>query len=155
VLIEEFKQEKVFWRQFTIATQIAERNDASVLPSLVDWLRHDDRHIRGNAAFIFARLGDVRGFQTITAILADRSNRPEGQGVGIAPSDGAYRVSRQIAADRYYAAHLLGDLRDPRARPVLVPLLKDPEASSVVPWALGQIGDKRAVGPLLEVLDEE
>ena len=61
----------------------------------------------------------------------------------------------QDAEDRYYAAHLLGDLRDPRAIPILVPLLKDKEVNSIVPWALGQIGDTSAVGPLLDALDED
>lgn len=154
-LVEQFKQEKVFWRQFTIAALIAERNDAGALPSLAEFLRHDDRHVRGNAAFIFARLGDARGFDTITTILTDQSDRPEGQGVPTASRNGGYRVSRQIAADRYYAAHLLGDLRDSRGISVLVPLLEDPEVKSIVPWALAQIGDRRAVGPLLNVLHQD
>lgn len=154
-LVEQFKSEKVFWRQFTIAKEIVDRRDPSVLPSLVTWLSHEDRHIRGNAAFIFGGLGDPRGFQVITEILADRSNRPEGQGIPGVAGDGRYRVERQIAADRYYAVHLLGDLRDPRAIPILVPLLKDPEVTSIVPWALGQIGDKRAIGPLLDALDDD
>lgn len=154
-LVEQFKQEELFWRQFSIAAKIAERNDPRVLPLLADWLSHDDRHIRGNVAFVFARLGDPRGFQALATILTDRSDRPEGQGIGRAPSDGVYRVSRQVAADRYYAAHLLGDLRDPRGVPVLVTLLNDPEINSIVPWALAQIGDKRAVAPLLDVLDQD
>jgi hypothetical protein len=29
------------------------------------------------------------------------------------------------------------------------------EINSIVPWALGEIGDKRAIGPLLDVLDDE
>ena len=153
-LVEQFKRETVFWQQFTIAEQIVERHDAAVLPALVTWLNHEDRHLRGNAAFIFARLGDPRGFQVITDILTDRSNRPQGQGISGGSGDGRYRVARQIAADRYYAAHLLGDLRDPRAIPILVPLLQDKEIGSVVPWALGQIGDRRAVGPLLDALDD-
>jgi HEAT repeat protein len=153
-LVEQFKREAVFWRQFTIAARVAERNDDRVLRSLVAYLTHDDRHIRGNAAFIFARLGDARGFETITTILTDRSDRPEGQGVAT-PSDGVYRVVSQIAADRYYAAHLLGDLRDPRGVSALVPLLNDPDVKSIVPWALAQIGARRAVGPLLNVLDQD
>lgn len=153
-LVEQFKSETVFWRQFTIAKEIVDRHDPSVLPSLVPWLSYEDRHARGNAAFIFGGLGDPRGFQVITDILTDRSDRPEGQGAAIASSDGRYRVARQIADDRYYAAHLLGDLRDSRAVSILVPLLKDPEVTSIVPWALGQIGDKRAVGPLLDALDD-
>jgi HEAT repeat protein len=92
--------------------------------------------------------------QVITDMLTDRSDRPEGQGLATASSDGRYHVERQIATDRYYAAHLLGDLRDPRAVPILVPLLKDKEVNSIVPWAFGRIGDKSAVGPLLDALDE-
>jgi len=154
-LIEQFRNEKVFWRQFTIAKQIVDRHDASVLPSLVSWLAHEDRHIRGNVAFMFGALGDPRGFHTIVDILTDRSDRPEGQGIPGVSSDGRYRVERQIRADRYYAAHLLGDLRDPRAVPILVPLLKDADVNSIVPWTLGQIGNKGAIGPLLDALDDD
>jgi hypothetical protein len=63
-----------------------------------------------------------------------------------------YRVEAQIATDRYYAAHLLGDLKDPRAVPELIPLLEDPEVNYIVPWALAEIGDKRAVIPLINAL---
>lgn len=62
-LVEQFKSEKVSWRQFAIAKEIVDRHDASVLPSLVGWLSQEDRHLRGNAAFIVAALGDARGFQ--------------------------------------------------------------------------------------------
>jgi HEAT repeat protein len=154
-LIEQFKNEKVFWKQIEIAKAIAGKRDATVLPPLADWLGHEDRHIRGNVAFIFASLGDPRGLQTIADILADRSERPLGQGIPTAASDGRYRVERQVAADRYYAAHLLGDLRDPRGIAVLVPLLDDPETQSIVPWSLGQIGDKRAIPPLIAALDND
>ena len=151
--IEQFKNEKVFWKQIEIAKAIADAHDASVLPPLGDWLAHRDRHIRGNVAFIFASLGDPRGLQTIADILADRSERPEGQGIASAPSDSRYRFERQVAADRYYAAHLLGDLKDPRGIALLVPLLDDPETRSIVPWSLGQIGDRRAIPPLIAALD--
>jgi HEAT repeat protein len=56
--------------------------------------------------------------------------------------------------DRYYAAHLLAELGDPQAIPVLAPLLKDADIDYKIPWVLGQIGDKRAVGPLLDILDD-
>jgi hypothetical protein len=154
-LVEQFKSEKVFWKQIDIAKAVAGKHDASVLPPLADWLRHQDRHIRGNVAFIFASFGDPRGLQTIADILADRSERSEGQGIPIAPSDGRYRFERQVAADRYYTAHLLGDLRDPRGIALLVPLLDDPETQSIVPWSLGQIGDQRAIPPLIAALDND
>jgi hypothetical protein len=154
-LVSRFKSEKVFWQQFLMAEQIVARHDASVIPSLLGWLTHEDRHLRGNAAFIVGRLGDPRGFQVIAEILADRSDRPEGQGIPGVTGDGRYRVARQIATDRYYAAHLLGDLGDPQGVPILVSLLKDPDVNYIVPWALGEIGDKRAVGPLVNALDED
>jgi HEAT repeat protein len=60
----------------------------------------------------------------------------------------------QIGADRYYAAHLLGDLKDPRGVPILVPLLKDREVNYIVPWSLGQNGDKSAIEPLIQTLSD-
>ncbi len=154
-LVEQFKNEKMFWKQMEIGKALAGKHDASVLPALADWLGHPDRHIRGNVAFIFASFGDPRGLQTIAEILADRSERPEGQGIPAPPGDGRYRYERQVAADRYYAAHLLGDLRDARGTALLVPLLDDPETQSIVPWSLGQIGDKRALPALIAALDNE
>jgi hypothetical protein len=123
-----------------VARQIVARGDSSVLTELVPFLSHDDRHIRGNAAFVFAGLGDNRGFDTIVAILNDDTYRPPGQGV---------------AADRYYAAHLLGDIRDPRGVPFLIPLLRDPDVDDIVPWALGEIGGAAAVQALIGTLDDE
>jgi len=101
----------------------------------VDWLSHEDRHIRGNVAFVFGGFGDPRGFQVITDILSDRSDRPH-PGVG----GGNRTLEAQIGQDRYYAVHLLGELRDPRAIPILIPLLKDADLNYKVPWALAQIG---------------
>ena len=149
-LVEQFQSENAFWRQFAIGQEIVERRDPHVLPILAAWLNHEDRHVRGNVAFIFAGLGDPRGFNVIVDILTDRSDRPRGVIGG-----GNWTLRAQIRSDRYYAAHLLGDLRDPRAVPILIPLLKDKEINAIVPWALGQIGDKRAVGPLIKTLDDD
>src|SRR5712692_5414736 len=119
-LLQQFETTTVFWRQFEVAKAIVAANDTSVLPKLQSWLTHEDRHLRGNAALVFAGLGDSRGFDVIAAILRDHFERPEGQGI----PGGRWSVQGQIRADRYYAAHLLGDLKDPRAVPILVPLLK-------------------------------
>jgi HEAT repeat protein len=50
---------------------------------------------------------------------------------------------------------LLGELGNREAIHGLVPLLKDPALNGKVSWALGQIGDRRAVGPVLDALDDE
>jgi HEAT repeat protein len=149
-LIQRFESTTVFWQQIEVAKEIVAAHDVSVLPKLQGWLTNEDRHLRGNAAFIYAGLGDRRGFDVIAAILGDHSGRPEGQGI----PGGRWSLHAQIRADRYYAAHLLGDLKDPRAVPVLVPLLNDTEVNYIVPWSLGQIGDGSAIQPLIQTLSD-
>ncbi len=150
-LLRQFESETVFWRQFEVAKAIVAANDPSVLPQLEPWLTHEDRHLRGNAAFIFARLGDSRGFDAIVAILGDRSERRK---VDHISSVGLPSIQGQIREDRYYAAHLLGDLKDPRAIPILAPLLTDRDVNYIVPWSLGQIGNPSAVTPLIGSLSD-
>ena len=150
-LLQKFEAESVFWRQFEVAKAIAAANDRSVLPRLEPWLTEEDRHLRGNAAFIFSRLGDARGFDVIVAILSDRS---EARAVHAISSVGRPYVQGQIREDRYYAAHLLGDLKDARAVPILVSLLKDPDVNYIVPWSLGQIGDRSAIPQLIGALGD-
>jgi HEAT repeat protein len=86
-----------------------------------------------------------------------RSWRPEGQGsaVVVRLHDAPYNAEPQIAADRYYAAHLLGDLKDARAVPILVQLLGDEEVNYIVPWSLAEIGDKHAAAPLIRTLADK
>lgn len=150
-LLDRFKQEPVFWRQFEIGKALAATGDRTVVGEIAPLLTHGDRHLRGNAAFVIGRLGDPRGFQTIAAILADQSTRGPGQGI----AGGKWSDTAQIRADRYYAAHLLGDLKDPRGIDLLVPLLNAPDLSWIAPWSLGEIGDKRAVAPLIKQLERD
>jgi HEAT repeat protein len=150
-LLRQFQGETVFWRQFEVAKAIVAANDTNVLPQLEPWLTHDDRELRGNAAFIFARLGDPRGFDVIVAILGDRSEDRKVQKIS---SVGLPDVQGQIIQDRYYAAHLLGDLKDPRAIPILVPLLTEPVVKDIVPWSLAQIGNRSAIPPLIRTLSD-
>ena len=112
----------------------------------------EDGHLRGNAAFVLARLGDPRGFETLAAILSDHAPRPIGEGVSGSTGPGRATVKQQISADRYYAANLLGRLKDQRGVALLVPLLNDPDVDSIVPWSLGRIGDRRAIQPLIAQL---
>jgi HEAT repeat protein len=156
LLLERFEQEPVFFRQLEIARQIVGLRDVAALPPMEAWLDHEDRHVRANAAYIFAGLDDARGFKVIDDILSDRSDRPLGQGIpGVAGNIQADRwwLRAQIEADRYYAVHVLGVLRDPRALDVLLPLLRDDEISHKVAWALGEVGDPRAIPALIGSLN--
>jgi HEAT repeat protein len=152
-LLGDFKNCGVFWQQFEIGKKIVALHDTNVLqsPILTDDLTNDDRHVRANAAYVFGVLGDERGFDTLQKILTDRSSRPEDI------TDDALHPSLrlQIEADRYYAVHVFGDLKDPRAVPILIPLLHDDEVNYIVPWSLGEIGDQRAIPPLIKTLDNK
>jgi hypothetical protein len=151
-LLHQFQISTTFWQQFKAAKALVAAKDASVLRHLEPLLAHEDRHIRGNAAFLFAGLGDPRGFDVIVAILDDRSEK---RAVDRISSVGRPWVQGQIREDRYYAAHLLGDLKDPRAVPSLVPLLSDPDVNYIVPWSLAQIGDRSAIPPLIALLSSQ
>jgi HEAT repeats len=61
----------------------------------------------------------------------------------------------QIASDRYYAVHVLGDLRDARAVQILIPLLKDKEVNYIVPWSLSKIGGDEAAQALMSTLSDK
>src|SRR3984893_7938571 len=151
-LLRHFEGERVFWRQFEVAKAIIAANDTSVLPQLESWLAHEDRHLRGNAASIFAELGAPRGFNFIITILGDRSEKREVHEIS---SVGRPWIQGQISEDRYYAAHLLGDLKDPPAIPVLVPLLNEPAVNYIVPWSLGQIAYRSAIQPVIATLSDQ
>ena len=150
-LLRQFEGERVFWRQFEVARAIVAANDKGVLPQLEPWLSHPDRHMRGNAAFIFGGLGDSRGFDVIVAMLDDHSGN---RAVEQISSVGLPWVQGQIREDRYYAAHLLGDLKDPRAIPILAGLLTDPDVKNIAPWSLAQIGNRSAIAPLIGSLSD-
>ena len=150
-LLDRFKAEKVFWRQFEIGQALAAAKARGAIAELESWLTHDDRHVRGNVAFVLGRLGDPRGFETIAQILADRGPRSVGQGT----AGGKWSVEAQIRADRYYAVHLLGDLKDRRGVELLVPLRDDKDVDDIVPWSLGEIGDARAIGPLIAETEQD
>jgi HEAT repeat protein len=147
-LLDEFEKTGVFWRHFEVAKQVVSTGDPRALQRLEPWLDHEDRHLRGNAAFVFAGLGDARGLETIGLMLTDRSAWPEGQGI----PGGRFSVAGQIRADQYYAVHLLGELKDLRAVDLLIPLLDDGKINYKVAWALGEIGDARATPPLMAAL---
>ena len=140
--VHRFQSEPVFFKQFEVAKHIVALRDPRALPALASGLNHEDRHIKANVAFIFAGFKDQRGLATLYGILDDRSDRPLGQGMGgVAGNISMDRwwLKSQIVADRYYAVHLLGELGDPAAIPVLERLRGDPEVGYKVPWALDQI----------------
>jgi HEAT repeat protein len=149
-LVKEFKTAEAIWRRFEVAKKLVARGDKSALPALESWLNKEDRPERCVAAFVFAGLGNGRGLEVIIAVLNDMSDRPV---TGAPP--GNWSLRERIRADRHYAVYVLGELKDKRVVPLLIPLLRDEGISFKVAWALGEIGDDRAVGPLIEALHDK
>jgi len=58
----------------------------------------------------------------------------------------------EVALVRWGVVEALGEIGDDRAVEPLIKALKDEDVRMVVLWALGNIGDERAVKPLIEVL---
>jgi HEAT repeat protein len=154
-LVERFEEPQYFFQQFDVAVAIVAARDRGVLPELEEWLRNEDRHVRANAAYVFAGFGDDRGLDTLFQILDDRTDRPLGQGItdlSFNPNADGWWIPSQIKADRYYAVHVLAGLRDGRTLGALLPLLDDPDVNYKVAWALGEIGDPRAIPGLIDAL---
>jgi HEAT repeat protein len=168
-LLRGFQNERVFWRQSEIGQEIVQRGDPRVLSVLQPWLKHDDRRIRGNVAYIFAEFGDARGLETLFEILDDiseqRTVRLDGIPSILMSTEESFEEARErvlkspaalrstIKSDRYYAVHLLGELRNPDAVEMLIPLLNDDDINYSVAWALEQIGDQRPIGALVKALN--
>ncbi len=49
---------------------------------------------------------------------------------------------------------MLGEIKNPRAVPALLPLLHDKDVNYAVPTALAKIGDKRAIAALIKTLGD-
>jgi hypothetical protein len=158
IRVQQFQNTHEFWMQLNVAREMVTQKDHSVLRSLTKYLQDEDRHQRANAAFVFAGLGDPRGFVVLTSILADRTDRGRGQClcvyIGIHSESGPpFNVQQQISADRNYATSLLSQLKDARIPPILISLLEDPEVNYTAVWGLADSGDPRAVDPLIRTLN--
>jgi HEAT repeat protein len=114
-------------------------------------IKSPDRSVRCNAGLVLARLGDDRGLAAVVAELNDAAPRPA---PGRTRSDGRPDVSGQVRQDRYYAAHVLGEMRDKRAVPALVATFGNPDLAYKAAYALSQIGDAAAVAPLRRLMGE-
>ena len=64
-------------------------------------------------------------------------------------------LSDPRAGVRAGVAAVLGKIKDPRAVPALLPLLGDRTVRDSAALALGELGDRRAVGPLIATIEAE
>ena len=120
------------------------------------YLRTEDRRRRCNAAFVLAGLGDERGVEILISELQDterglRALEEEARYVGPSPRDPRALGIQQVRSDRYYAALLLGELREKAAVPALIAATRDESINDRVATSLGEIGDVSAIPALREM----
>ena len=147
-LVRAFRSAKYFWQQGAMAKTLIEAGDPRIVQEIEDLLSHKQRCRRCNAGVVLAGLGDERGLQAIVAELRDTGPRAASE---VSPSS----KSDPVASDRYYAVHVLGQLGDKRAVPILLEYLNDETINYKAATVLGQLGDRRAIVPLKEMLEHE
>ena len=140
------------------AVRAEEKTDVQVeeeseISKLVERLQSESRRERCWAAVRLEELGDRRGIPAIIKELNDTSYRPTGISPGpIQPPVEKNAQKVWVRQDRYYAALLLGTLKDKRAVPALIEATRDEDIDYRAALSLGQIGDKRAIPALHDML---
>lgn len=143
-LIEAFSSAAYSWQQEKVARELVALGDTKIIPKMEKYLDTKDRRRRCNVALVLAGLGDKRGLAIIIKELEDKEARP----TDLRRSDGKPYPEGQIRADRYYAALLLGQLRNKEAVPALIEATKDRNINYRAAISLGEIGDKSAIPAL-------
>jgi HEAT repeat protein len=152
-LISQFATAEYFWQQTEIARELIATGDRSVIVAIQPYLETNDRRRRCNAAFVLAGLGDERGTVILISELEDMEpgSRILEDGRNTGPQSLASRGISQVRSDRYFAALLLGELRERAAVPALIAATRDQSINYRVAISLGEIGDASAIPALREM----
>jgi len=137
--LEDLKGDKIALGANAVALGLIGEKDAATVKTLVKILddRGNEKKLRGSSAIALGLIGDTAARDAILKAIEEREDRD-------------LRVETAVAA---------GLLKDSSAVDKLVEILNDPKASQFVlgsvALALGQIGDRRAFGPMLKILEPE
>jgi HEAT repeat protein len=137
------------------------KSSESVEP-LISALSDSDGKVRENAAFTLATIADPRTAPLLVALFEDETvskNIKDSIHLGLAqmgkpalePLVEALKSSDD--STRYHAATTLGMIASKEVVEAVIPLLNDPNEQVMIQavWALGKIGDRRALAPLLSM----
>ena len=135
--------------------------DAGVLDDVLPLMDNQELAMREAATFVLGRSGDRRAVPALIKALADR--KPSVQQLaclGLAQIDdprggaaviGAVQDTHRQDTVRGACAYAIGVRRNAAGVPALLTALDDNrgDAQRLAAWALGQLGDAKAVGPLV------
>lgn len=120
--------------------------DKSATPALIKALRDKELLVRIHAAVALGKLKDSRALEPLMHALFDPASHTN-----------IRSLTGEPLTVRAAAAQSLGELKDSRAVPALIAALTDPskDVRRAVIHALMQIGDQRAIEPLINAFASE
>ena len=152
-LLSEYATAEYFWQQTDIARKLIATGDRQIIAAIQPYLETNDRSRRCNAAFVLAGLDDERGAVILISELQDTvpGTRAVGSVDFVGNPSAEALAMRQMVQDRYFAALLLGELRERSAVPALVAVTHDDSINYRAAESLGEIGDASAIPALREM----
>lgn len=154
-------QEFETWRK--VADDLVEIGKPAVLP-LIQVLEDSNNILRGHAAIILGNIGDKEAINPIITLLDDSDSNVRGNAIIALGNFQEVRITDLLikhlgededAFNRSCAADALGHLKEKRAVEALIIALNDidPQVQEDAAWALGEIGDKKALPALIALRD--
>ena len=127
---------------------------------LIKELKDKDRNVRSCAVTVLGNIGDPRAVEPLIQALQDKDSDVQRNAREALEKIGKLAVEPLIQAlkhenskvIRWSAAWALGYIGDPRAIEPLIQALEDEDVRVAAAGALVEIGDTRAVNPLLKVV---
>jgi tetratricopeptide (TPR) repeat protein len=135
--------------------------DPEVLADVLPLMEHQELAMREAATFTLGRSGDKRAVAPLVKALADnRASVKQLACLGLAQIDDAHGMAAVIGVVkdgsqndgvRAACAYAIGARRNASGVPALIAALEDNrgETQRLAAWSLGQIGDGKALGPLI------
>jgi len=129
--------------------------DKTQVPKLIPLLRDNLGYVRAAAAEALGKLGDRAAVGPLLELFTGQSSDGSGLGLVVDPGRGSEtnRLEITVSEQRAIVARALGELRPPDAVDALIKhglQSKDANLQRISAHALGKIGDRRAVEPLME-----
>lgn len=149
-----------------VALALSRFGDVSAVPGLIDALEDREPIVRINAATALSVLGDRTSIRPLRRALNDESESVRHRAavsLGLLGDKSSTPVLVDIIKTGDYTLYdqaiaILGTTKDPSAIEPLIAILREADSDitdrlSAAARALGAIGDRRAVQPLIEVLN--
>ncbi len=144
-----------------------ESGDRRYAAKIAGLLFDDNRYVRSAAAATLGKFGDHSAVTPLIELLTQQapngepSKTPDGINtavvIGIGNDTLLDFIKKEMVRHKQEAVRILGDMRATEAVNVIIASglhSSCPELRSTSAYALGQIGDRRAVAPLVEILHE-